>query len=162
MKLKLHNRKVFVDSNAFIYFFTGQANDLTCEIFNTAALGEVKVITSTRVIDEVLFKLICLEANRKFGFTSNIPRKLRESKERVKSLSYVYEVLFQFIEDINAQVLTVDSKVIAKSKKVMDTYGLFGNDAITVTSMKSRNLKYILTADKNFSVVSDIVAINPL
>jgi len=162
MKVELRNRKIFVDSNAFIYFLTGQANDLTCEIFNMAALGQTKVITSTRVVDEVLFKLICLEASRKFGFTSNIPKKLRESKEKVKSLSYVYDVIFQFMEDINAQVLTVDTSVIAKSKEVIDTYGLFGNDAITVTLMKSRNLKYILTADKDFSVVSDIVVINPL
>jgi predicted nucleic acid-binding protein len=162
MKVNLINRKVFVDSNAFIYFLTGQANSLTCEIFTKAAEGKIKVVTSVRVIDETLFKLICIEATRRFHLTSNVPKKLRKDKEKVKALSYVYDTFFNFLKDINTLVLDVDIHILAKSKEVLETYGLFGNDAITVALMKSRNMKYILTADNDFSVVDDLVILHPL
>ncbi len=162
MRISLLNRKVFVDSNAFIYFLTGQANNLTCEIFTKAAEGKIKVVTSVRVVDETLFKLMCIEATKRFHITSNVPKKLRKDKEKVKALSYVYDTFFNFLKDMNALVLNVDVHIIARSKEILETYGLFGNDAITVALMKSRNLKYILTADNDFSVVDDFVILNPL
>jgi predicted nucleic acid-binding protein len=161
MKINLYGRKIFIDANAFIYFFTGNANDLTLDIFRKASFKQIYLITSTRVIDEVIYKLFCLSAQEKFGFTSKVSKKLRENKEKVKELSFLYDFFFGFLKDARVEIVTVTPEVIKKSKAIVETYGIFGNDAITLAIMRERNLKYILTADNDFSVVEDIEIINP-
>jgi len=47
MEIKsLHGKKIMVDTNAFIYYLTGQCNKLILEIFEAGVLKKLKFITT--------------------------------------------------------------------------------------------------------------------
>lgn len=44
----------------------------------------------------------------------------------------------------------------------MESYGLFGNNALVLTTMQRFNLKYLLSSDKDFDKIEFIEKIDPL
>lgn len=155
-------KKIFVDANAFLYFMGAECNELTREIFRYARLEKLFLITSVRVVDEVLFKVLLIKTREEFGIRKNIPDFLRRNKELVKNLADVCEVVFNLLELAQVEIIDVKRKTLKGIQDIMKEYGLFGNDAISLKIMKERNLKYILTSDKDFECVKELCVINPL
>ena len=150
---KYLSKSIFVDTNAFIYLLTGMCNRLTREIFRLGSQKRVKLITSTRVIDELLFKVMIIEARKEYNLGTNIPFKLRNDRDKVKKLADSCRIVFDLLKDFSIRVIEIKMSHLQAIPEIMGTYGLFGNDAITVKIMKSLNLKYILTADRDFEVL---------
>jgi predicted nucleic acid-binding protein len=65
----IDNADVFIDSNIFIYHFSGLEKfaDACFHFFKRIEEGKVKGSTSTLVIAEVLHRLMIIEASKKFG-----------------------------------------------------------------------------------------------
>ncbi len=55
---EIYGRKILVDSNAFIYFLTGQS-PLVKEFFSASLDGRLKLFITVRILDEVISKM-CL------------------------------------------------------------------------------------------------------
>ncbi len=157
----LYNRKVFIDTNAFIYFLTGTCNDSTKEIFKEGSLKKIKLITNTRVIDELLFKIMIIEAKTKFKIEKKVIQKLKENKNLVKELSSGCKKVVSFLRDLNVEIIEIKKEALFEIPELMEKFGLFGNDALILKIMKERNLKYLLTADKDFENIDWIKIINP-
>ena len=70
----LHGKAVFVDANAFIYHLYGMS-EMTKEVFKLNELGQIKLITTTRVIDEVFHKILLIRAKEKFNIEKKAIKK---------------------------------------------------------------------------------------
>lgn len=163
MEIKsLHGKKIMVDTNAFIYYLTGQCNKLTVEIFEAGVLKKLKLITTTRIIDELLFKMFLIKAGEIYGFEGKILEKLKKDIKKIKNLANVCRNVLKFIEILGVNIIEIKRNTIFAVPEIISEYGLIGNDAITFKIMKERNLKYILTADEDFRNIREIVVLNPL
>ena len=158
----LLGKKIFVDANAFLYFLGAECNDLTREIFRYARLEKLFLVTSVRVIAEVLFKALLAKAREVFGIKKNVHNFLRHNKDLVKNLADICKMIFALLELTRVEVVEIRKSTLKGIEAIMKDYGLFGNDAISLKVMKERNLKYILTSDKDFEGIEELVVINPL
>jgi len=82
----LHDKWVFVDANAIVCHLQGMCPTAR-EIFRLGELGKVKLVSTTRVIDEVIHKTLLIRAREKFGIHSKTIKKLRKDKDKVRQLS---------------------------------------------------------------------------
>jgi len=163
MQIKdLYNRKIMVDTNAFIYYLTNHCNKLTEEIFESWALEKLQLVTTTRIVDELLFKMLLIKAGEIYGFESKILEKLKRNPERIKNLANVCRDVLKFLEALNIEIIEVKKNTIFTIPQIISEYGLIGNDALTLKIMKEKNLKFILTADEDFKKVEGIIVLTPL
>ena len=163
MQIKnLYGKKIMVDTNAFIYYLTDQCNSLTVEIFEAGVLKKLHLLTTIRIIDELLFKMLLIKAVAIYGWKSKILEKLKKESEKIKILAGVCKDVLEFLQTLNVEVIEIRKNVIFEIPEVMSKYGLIGNDAITFKVMQQRNLKYILTADEDFKNIKELTVLNPL
>ena len=162
---QLYGKSVFVDSNAFIYYMEGLCSEVASEIIRAGSkeVAKIKLITTTRICDEVLFKMTLIRArNRDKTLEGNTFKKLKKKPEIVKELVEDLEKVVAFFHSLNMEIITVDSRLLFQSLDITKEYGLFGNDAITVLVMRRRNMKYILSSDRDFDGVEWIKRIDAL
>jgi predicted nucleic acid-binding protein len=161
--MRIKGKSIFVDTSAFILFLHGKCNDLTKEIFKYALNGDCKLITSSRCVDELLFKEMVLLAKAKYGFKTKAVEKLRKNPELVRELGKTLEEKIpKFLKTYGVEIIEVKTEWVLEIPRLIQEFGLFGNDALIVRAMQSRNLKYLLSADGDFERVSFIKLINPL
>jgi len=156
------NKTIMVDTNAFLYFLLGECNKVTVEIFKLSYLKKLKLVTTSRVVDELLFKAMIIKAKEKYGIEKNVVEKLKRNKRLVKELSGDIKEVLNFLENARVKVVELKISTLRSIPDVMYKYGLFGNDALILKTMKELNLKFLLTADKDFKEIEDIEIINPL
>ena len=60
------------------------------------------------------------------------------------------------MKDFDFEIYEIKSKHYWKLTKIIEEYGLLGNDALTFIIMKENNLKYIATLDKDFENILHI------
>ena len=158
----LARRSIFVDTNAFIYYLTGICNELTRDLLKMSFMGKLKLVTSTRVLDELLFKMTVLMAKERFGFDKKTAAKLRKDKLKVAELSKDCQEVLDFIKKAKVKVLGVKRTDLEALPQVMGENGVFGNNAITLKLMRETNMKYLLTSDPDFEELEDVKVIVPL
>jgi predicted nucleic acid-binding protein len=151
-----------VDTNAFLYFLLGECNKVTVEIFKLSYLKKLKLVTTSRVVDELLFKAMIIKAKEKYGIEKNVVEKLKRNKKLVKELSGDIKEVLNFLKNARVKVVELKISTLRSIPDVMYKYGLFGNDALILKTMKELNLKFLLTTDKDFKEIEDIEIINPL
>jgi len=152
--MKIRGKTFFVDTSAFIVFLHGNCNTITKEIFKTALEGNCQLVTSSRCIDELLFKEMVLLAKAKYGIGSKAVEKLRKNFQLVKKIGADLENLIpEFLKTYRVEIIEVKREWILEIPQIMQKYGLFGNDALIVRTMQSRNLKYLLSTDNDFKKV---------
>jgi len=158
---QFYGRKILVDSNAFIYFFTGQSL-IVKEIFRASLEGNHKLLITVRILDEVLFKMCLLLAKSRYRFTKDTLKKLKRKPHLIMELAEDCQKIIKMCEDFKFSILDFTFKDLQKLPKIMHDYGLIGNDALIVGLMQKMNLKYLLSADKDFDAVPWIKRIDPL
>ena len=162
---QLYGKSVFVDSNAFIYYMESLCSEMTSEIIRAGSkeVARIKLITTTRVCDEVLFKITLIRArSRDKTLRGNTFKKLKKRPDVVKELVQDLEKVIAFFHSLYLEIIPVDSKLLFQSLDITKEYGLFGNDAITVSVMQRRNMKYILSSDRDFDSIGWIKRIDAL
>ena len=157
----LYGRKILVDSNAFIYFLTGQSL-LVKEFFQASVEGRLKLLTTVRILDEVIFKTCILLAKMRYGFYKKTLNKLKKNPHLIAELSEDCRKIIDMCQAFNFVVFDLSFRDLEKLPNIMQNYGLVGNDALTVGIMQKMNLKYLLSADKDFDAVPWIKRIDPL
>jgi len=158
--MKIDGKSIFVDTSAFILFLHNSCNDITKEIFKKTLEGKCKLITSTRCIDELIFKEMVILAKTDYGLMNKTVEKLRKNPDIVKALGQrLREVIPDFLKTYRIEVIPIKTEWVLEIPQLMEQYGLFGNDALIIRAMQSRNLKYLLSADRDFEKVSFIEVI---
>jgi predicted nucleic acid-binding protein len=159
--MKIKGKTFFVDTSAFIVFLHGICNETTKRIFKCGSEGNCKLVTSSRCIDELLFKEMVLLAKAKYKIGNKAVEKLRKNPELVKQIGKEIEGLIpEFLKTYRIEIIEVKKEWVLEIPRIMQKYGLFGNDALIVRAMQSRNIKYILSTDTDFKKVPFIELIN--
>ncbi|AEH45822.1 PilT protein domain protein [Thermodesulfatator indicus DSM 15286] len=157
----LYQKKIFVDSNAFIYFFTGQCNNLAKEIFSFAEKKWLTLITTVRVLDEVCFKVMIISAKAKFGIETKVLKRLKRDRSKIKLVAEDVQRVIEFVNKARIEVKGISYTELKKMPYIMDAHGLFGNDALILATIQRFNLKYLLSSDKDFDRISFVERIDP-
>ena len=142
-------QEIFVDSNIFIYHFTGRSQSCR-RLLERCESGEVLGVTGTHVILEALHRLMMLEAVQKGLVSSgNVVRRLKERPDIVMALTD-YTVQAGQIPHMGIEVLPIDTRLIRPSQDVRTRTGLMVNDSISVALMVQRGITSIASQDKDF------------
>jgi len=158
---RFYGRKILVDSNAFIYFLTGQS-PLVKEFFRACLGGKLQLLITARILDEVLFKMCLLLAKKRYGFAKDTLIKLKKNPHLIVDLSKDCQEIIEMCNSFKFTVFDFTFKNLQKLPNIMADYSLIGNDALIVGLMQKMNLKYLLSADKDFDIVPWIERIDPL
>ena len=152
--------EIFVDSNIFIYHFTGVSDECS-DFLGRCERGELIAMTSVNVILEVLHRLMMVEAVRKkLVEPPNIVKKLIKAPQKLKRLNE-YFVNTEKIQDMGIAIKPLIFETIIKSHVVRLTSGLMVNDSVIIASMKQEGVKLLATNDKAFEKVDEIVVCTP-
>jgi len=146
---------VFIDSNIFIYHFTGVSEQ--CSNFLTRCEEkDLNGITSVNVILEVLHRLMMIEVVKKNIFNPpNLVRKLQEKPEIVKQLDD-YFMNTQKTFAMGIKIRSLSSDIIFNSHQYRKKYGLLVNDSTIIATIHAHNLKNLASNDEGFLHIDDI------
>jgi predicted nucleic acid-binding protein len=145
----LEGQTIFVDANAILYHLQG-LSPTAKEVFLLAEQKKLELITTTRIIDEVIHKLLLIKAREKYGFTRKTIEKLRKDKAKVKLLAGNIDILFAFTKTIHLRIKTITNNDLRKLPKIMKSYGLLGSDSLIVMAMRKFKTQFLLTSDGDF------------
>ena len=152
--------EVFVDSNIFIYHFTGVSDECS-DFLNRCERGDFTAVTSVNVILEVLHRLMMVEAVRKnLAKPPNVAKKLNKAPQKLKRLNE-YFINAEKIPDMGIVVKPMTFPTIIKSHTVRLACGLMVNDSLVVASMQEEGIHLLATSDKAFERVDEIDVCSP-
>ncbi len=147
--------EIFVDSNIFIYHFTGVSDECS-DFLGRCERGKLIAMTSVNVILEVLHRLMMVEAVRKnLVKPPNVMKKLSKAPQKLKRLNE-YSENTEKIPDMGVAIKPLIFETIIKSHVVRLTSGLMVNDSVIIASMKQEGVKLLATNDKAFEKVDEI------
>ena len=138
---KLNADKVyFVDSNIFLELELDQEHADECEVFlNKVKIGTLKAVITCFHIDSILIVM------ENYGKTPHELRIFISSLYGYKGLRIYYLSLFDRIS----------------ATRYMEKHGLDFDDAIAYSIMKKLGINKIVSYDKHFDSLKDIVRLEP-
>ena len=147
--------EIFVDSNIFIYHFTGVSDECS-DFLSRCEREELIGITSVNVILEVLHRLMMVEAvSKNIVKPPNIVKKLNKSPQKIKRLNE-YFVNTEKIQDMGIEIKPLIFETIIKSYVIRLSSGLMVNDSVIIASMKKEGVKLLATNDKVLKNLDEI------
>jgi len=151
---------VFIDSNIFIYHFTG-ASDQCSEFLTRCEESDLEGITSVNVVLEVLHRLMMVEVVKKNILEPpNLVKKLQEKPEVVKQL-HDYISNTQKISEMGIDIKPLTPSIIIDSHNIRRNDGLLVNDSIIVATALTYNLKHLASNDMGISSLGNVTVYRP-
>ncbi len=145
-----------IDTNILIYFLTDiniEGKNKIKRLFEME--NKYQFVITTRILDELIFKLIVIQSGRNF-------KSLKENRDILKRYVSTIDLIKSFLNDFNFKIYEIKEKHYWKLRDIISEYGLIGNDALTLIVMKENNLKYIATMDKDFDNIRIVNVLNTL
>lgn len=145
-------RRVFVDSNIFIYHFL-DISDRCTTFLERIDTHEICGFTSTIVMTEVLHKLMIAEV------AENYKMNRREVNQFIKRCPSVIselercEIAIRKISEFDIEILPLMSGVVLESRNLRYEHKLMTNDSINLFLMKLTGLEDIASNDSDFDRV---------
>ena len=145
--------KVMIDSNVFLYFLLGTFPDPACRerivsLFEAVEHRDTEGVTTGRIVDEVIFKLLLAKARETYP---NKPlNHLKSDPEFAKSLHGIHEEFFGFTDAFGITIVPTTLQHLRHSGTLLKAFGIFGNDALTLKAMLTHNITRIATCDRDF------------
>jgi len=159
----IDNADVFIDSNIFIYHFSGLEKfaDACFHFFKRIEEGKVKGSTSTLVIAEVLHRLMIIEASKKFGILpKDVIKYLKVNPDKITSLANHLDSVF-YIEKLGISIITLSFEDIKLSAEFKRKFTLLTNDAINLAVMKNNHIANLASNDSDFERVDFLTLYKP-
>jgi predicted nucleic acid-binding protein len=146
---------VLIDTNVFLYYFFQSIEQeklqLIENLFYKIENKYISGVITTRILDEVYFKIIIAKA--KEIYPKNTIKKLKNDKELLKNISIIYDKVNEVVEVFDIKIKNVTYRDFKRLKFIQKNYGLIGNDAISLSIILREKIDYIATFDKDFSQV---------
>ena len=138
---------ILLDTNAIVYYLH-RVEPYASKVKQVLIERRDLAIT-LRIIDELIFTLIRLDALRRLGIRSL--DKLREyvRKHGYKEFSDALSDVEEFIEELGIMVLE-DKGSLKELLEVIRTYNLLPGDALIAVTDRNYGIETILTFDKDF------------
>lgn len=140
--------RVFLDANVFLYHLV-DASPGCSRVLALVENQALRGFTSLPVLEEVLFRRLVRAAVIQFGWSwrgavenlrlhPELAKKLLSPWQEVKALSSLLTVIEPTLSDL------------FRSQEIQESYGLFGNDALTAVLIARAGIEYIATTDRDF------------
>lgn len=148
--------QIFIDANIFLYevFDDPDFGEVSYKFIKMVEGGSIKGFTSTLVLDEVLFKMLTMEASNKLG----IPLKkaidsLREDPEKFAALDMPWKNIEKIQNMPNLTILGISPVIFKDAVEISKANKLLPHDATHVAAAKTMDLRDIATSDRDFKRV---------
>jgi predicted nucleic acid-binding protein len=155
--------EIFVDANAFIYHFAGDAlYDARCtKLVSRIEQGELNAFTSADVLSDVAHRLMTIEPIQKFGWPiAGIASRLRSRYANIASLT-VFRLAIESVPAMGVNVVDITAERVVSATGLSQTHGLLSGDALIVAPMQFANLSRLASSDSDFDRVPWIRRFNP-
>src|SRR3989344_5932012 len=128
-------KSFYIDSNVFIFAYSdNKENGVACrKILDLIIKNKINAFTSTLTFDEIFNKIMKLKDRQTALMVSNL-----------------------FLNLNNLKFIEVDLNIINSSLLLLKKYNLGPRDAIHLACAFSKELKNIITNDKDFDEIEDI------
>lgn len=151
---------VFVDANIFVYHFTGVSRECR-SLLERSERREIRVITGTHLLLEVLHRLMMIEAVTKGFISTGQPVKRLKKQWKIIQQLRDYERSVTEIESFHVEILPVTIDIIRASAQIRRTHGLMTNDSITVAMMLHHRITRLITFDSDLERVPQLEMFQP-
>ncbi len=148
-------RRIFIDSNIFVYHFSGISVECR-EFLKRCASGQIEGITSTVIILETCHRLMLIEAANRFGKRKNMVSYLRSHPDLVQALSKYREDLRKAISGMRIRVVKVGSEAVLKAMEIQEEEGFLTNDSLCISVMEREEINKLATNDTDFDRVESL------
>lgn len=168
---------IFVDANIFIYHFLGASPDCAAFLERCAA-GDVRAVTGTHIVAEVLHRLLVAEAKAKAKNAASLKgrvaragagergsegvgvRYLAGHPDGVRRLAD-HHAAAAAIEQIVETILPLTMDVVRASQWARSREGLLVNDSLTAAMIKAEGIAHLASRDAAFLRVEGLVVYRP-
>ncbi len=157
-------KKVFIDANIFLYevFDHPRFGENAYKILKDVENGTIKGITSTLVLDEVLHKMILIEASDKFHIsTKDTVSFLKKNPKEIPLLESSWKDIDRIQEIENLTVCGISPDVFKSSINVAKANMLLTHDALHIAVMKYESISDIASNDSDFGRIEGITIWKP-
>ena len=151
--------KLFVDTNAFVYYLTNDKDRIT-KVQDLLESGEYEIFTNILAVNEIIYKLLWISASEKLKTNKKFVL-LNFIKTDAELRNEVYSKFIDFYMYLKTRCKILDLKEdeIMMSCQISNNYGLLPTDASIVATMIKNNIKKILTDDSDFKKIKSIEVI---
>lgn len=157
-------KMVFVDANIFLYeiFNHPDFGEGSYIILNDIEQGILKGVTSTLVLDEVLYKMILMEASNKFKISlKNTASFLKKNPEKIPQMESSWKDIQRIQNLENLIIEGITPKIFDNSIEIAKKNMLLTHDASHLAVMQSIGVANIATNDTDFERIEGIKVWKP-
>ncbi len=155
---------VFIDANIFLYgvFDDPDFGEASYKFIKRVEGGNIKGVTSTLALDEVLFKMLTMEASNKLGVSlKKAVDSLKKHPERFAALDTPWKNIEKIQNMSNLTILGISPAIFKDAVEVSKANKLLPHDATHAAVMKTMHLEDIATNDADFERVEGIKVWKP-
>jgi len=157
-------KRVFIDANIFLYevFDHPKFGESAYRILKDVENGAIKGVTSTLVLDEVLHKMILIEASDKFHISiKDTVSFLKKNPKEIPLLESSWKDIDRIQEIENLTVRGISPDVFKSSINVAKANMLLTHDALHIAVMKYESISDIASNDSDFERIEGITVWKP-
>jgi uncharacterized protein len=158
---------IFVDANIFLFhaFNDERFGEVATAFLTRIENQEIKALTSSLVIDEVLFKILVQEAAAHLEKPTiwNIKRAMRDGAfvKRIYAPVLKYRAYLEGLTFLGLNIVEVSGSHILAASDIGAEEGLLITDAAHVTVMQSLSIRNLATDDADMSHIPGITVWTP-
>jgi predicted nucleic acid-binding protein len=155
---------IYIDANIFIYDATDHANyGQQCKaLLHRVERNELKGITSTITINEVLHRLTLIELSEKEAVgPGDVIRLIKENSSVLAKASDSYQFIEKMHDLPNLDIVPYSKEIAFLAVTLAQMYFLMSNDATHVATMRTHGIHDIATNDPDFERVDGITIWKP-
>lgn len=156
---------IFIDANIFLHH-AFDINPVSIEFLNRAELHNLKIYTSSLVLEEVSFKLLMQSASN-FLDKVTVPKVktlLYDEKQRAQVFDPVLKYMdyIALLKESGMTVLELKDSDIMTALQKTAKYGLITADAAHFAVMERKGICHIATGDNDFKSVPGLTLWMPV
>lgn len=155
----------FLDANVFLLdiFADPEKGNYCQNLISLVEKGKVRGVTSVMVLDEILFKMLIVEASKKFNIPIQaVSKLLKADHKRLQSLSESWLNIERIQSIPNLEIVEVSPDDFSRSIEFAKSLNLLPHDALHLAVMKRKGVVSIVTSDPHFDNVEWITVYPPV
>ncbi len=151
---------VFLDANIFLYPLLG-ANPSCTELFLRIKRRDVRGITSTAVLSEVLHHVMLAEIGERHPVTvGGALRLLRRHPEMIATLSKA-QTLIHEIPTWRVRIVPLRWAEMKLATELSRHYHLLTTDAVIIATMRRHRVSHLISNDSDFARIPGVTLWRP-
>jgi predicted nucleic acid-binding protein len=155
---------VFVDANTVVYAIVGHAlfGAASKALLDRVEKQDIKGISSTHVLSEIVHRLMTIEACDRFGWPAKgIASRLRRHPKEIQQLLVPRRAVDEIVA-ARIDILAVTVQQVSEAVDLSQQLGLLSADALVVAFMRAQGIVNLASNDSDFDCVPSITRFAPV